>query len=130
MKTIKLSSASRTLAEYAAEFSKEIVLLTERDKPVAAIVPLRGVARESIALSAHPDFLRIINRSRAQFRRRQTMSLADMKAVFDTVPAKTPNAEPDDLKRVRESRMRQKQTRERQLRKRRASPRPRRRSHT
>ena len=89
MKTIKLSKASRPLAEYAAELSDEIVVLTERDKPVAAIVPLKGVDRESIALSAHPAFLRIIARSRADFRRGQTMSLAEMKAAF--VRTKSPN---------------------------------------
>ena len=82
MKTIKLSAASRTLAEYAAELSDEIVLLTERNKPVAAIVPLKGIDRESIVLSAHPGFLSIIKRSRGQFRRGQTMSLAEMKAAF------------------------------------------------
>ena len=62
MKTIKLSSASRPLADYAEEFSGEIVLLTKRNKAVAAIVPLKGVTRESIALSGHPAFLRIIAR--------------------------------------------------------------------
>lgn len=82
MKTIKLSTASRTLAEYAAEFSGEIVVLTKNNKAVAAIVPLKGIDHESIVLSAHPEFLKIIARSRAQFRRGQTMSLAEMKAVF------------------------------------------------
>ena len=82
MKTIKLSTASRTLAEYASELSDEIVLLTKRDQPVAAIVLLKGVDRESIALSAHPGFLKIIARSRAQVRHGHTMSLAEMKAAF------------------------------------------------
>lgn len=82
MKTIKLSKASRPLAEYAAELSDEIVLLTDGNKAIAAIVPLKGVDRKSIALSSHPGFLRIIARSRAQFRLRQTMSLAEMKAAF------------------------------------------------
>ena len=82
MKTIKLSAASRTLAEYAADLSNEIVVLTDRDRPVAAIVPLKGLDPESVALSGHPEFLRIIARSRAEFRRGQTMSLADMRAAF------------------------------------------------
>ena len=84
MRTIKLSTAFGTLAKYAVGHSKQIVVLTERNKPVAAIVPLRGVDRESIALSGHPEFLRIIARSRAQFRRGHTISLADMKAAFLT----------------------------------------------
>jgi antitoxin (DNA-binding transcriptional repressor) of toxin-antitoxin stability system len=86
VKTIKLSRASRPLAEYAAELAKEIVLLTDHNKPVAAIVPLKGVDRESIALSAHPAFLRIIARSRAEFRRGHTLSLAEMNAAFGRSP--------------------------------------------
>ena len=82
MKTIKLSRASRTLAEYAAELTDEIVVLTDRNRPVAAIVPLKRFDRESVALSGHPEFLKIIARSRAEFRRGQTISLAEMRAAF------------------------------------------------
>lgn len=59
MKTLELSAASRTLAEYAAELSDEIVLLTERNRAIAALVPLKGLDRESIALSSHPAFLKL-----------------------------------------------------------------------
>jgi hypothetical protein len=82
VKTIRLSTASGTLAEYAARLSDEIVLLTDRNRAVAALVPLRGVDRESILLSGHPAFLRIIRRSRADFRKGRTISLRDMKATF------------------------------------------------
>jgi antitoxin (DNA-binding transcriptional repressor) of toxin-antitoxin stability system len=82
VKTIKLSAASRTLAEYADELSDEIVLVTERNKAVAALVPLRGIDRESIALSGHPGFLKIIERSRAQFERGETMTIAEMKTAL------------------------------------------------
>ena len=82
MKTLKLSAATRTLAEYAAEFSDDIVVLTEGNRAVAAIVPLKGVDRASIALSAHPGFLRIIARGRGEIRRGRTISLARMKALL------------------------------------------------
>ena len=82
MKTLKLSTASKTLAEYAAELNDDIVVLIDRNRPVAAIVPLKGVDRESILLSGHPAFLKIIRRSRAEFRRGRTISLDDMKAAF------------------------------------------------
>ncbi|HEY6360836.1 MAG TPA: hypothetical protein VIX63_07005 [Vicinamibacterales bacterium] len=59
MKTLELSAASRTLAEYAAQLSDEIVLLTERNRAIAALVPLQGLDRESIALSSHPAFLKL-----------------------------------------------------------------------
>lgn len=79
MKTIKLSQASRPLAEYAADFRDEIVVLTERNRAVAAIVPLKKTDRESVALSGHPEFLKIIERSRADFRRGRVISLEAMK---------------------------------------------------
>ena len=82
MKTIRLSTVSGSFAEQAADLATDIIVLTEGKKLVAAIVPLKGVDRESIQLSGHPEFLKLIARSRAQFRRRQTISLADMKAAL------------------------------------------------
>jgi len=79
MKTIELSQASRPLAEYARELSEDIMLLTDAKRLVAAIVPLKGVDRESLALSTHPEFLDLIARSRAQFAAGQTLSLEEMK---------------------------------------------------
>jgi PHD/YefM family antitoxin component YafN of YafNO toxin-antitoxin module len=79
MKTIPLSRASRPLAEYARELNDDILVLTDANRPVAAIVPLKAVDRESLALSAHPEFLELIERSRAQFAAGQTLSLDEMK---------------------------------------------------
>jgi antitoxin (DNA-binding transcriptional repressor) of toxin-antitoxin stability system len=79
VKTIKLSQASRPLAEYAADLRDEIVVLTERNRVVAAIVPLKTSDRESVALSGHPEFREIIERSRADFRSGRVLSLEAMK---------------------------------------------------
>ncbi|PYR81235.1 MAG: hypothetical protein DMF87_06015 [Acidobacteria bacterium] len=79
MKTIKLSQASRPLAEYAADLRDEIVVLTDRNRVIAAIVPLKKTDRESVALSGHPEFLEIIERSRADFRSGRVISLEAMK---------------------------------------------------
>jgi PHD/YefM family antitoxin component YafN of YafNO toxin-antitoxin module len=79
MKTIKLASASRSLAEYAKELDDQIVVVTDRNKPVAAIVPLRNVDRESLALSLHPEFLEIVAKSRRQFAAGKTLSLEEMR---------------------------------------------------
>jgi antitoxin (DNA-binding transcriptional repressor) of toxin-antitoxin stability system len=98
VKTIKLSTASRTLAEYAADLSDDIVLLIDRNEPVAAIVPLKGVDRESIVLSGHPEFLKIIRRSRADFRRGRTIPLAEMKAAF-TDRSPNPRVQPTKARR-------------------------------
>ena len=81
MKTIKLSQASRPLAEYARELN-DITVLTENGKPVAAIVPLQGVDRETLALSGHPEFLALIARSRADFAAGRSLSLAEMRKAL------------------------------------------------
>ena len=79
MKTIQLSNASRPLAEYARELKDEILVVRDASGPVAAMVPLKAVDRESLALSAHPEFLGLIARSRAQFAGGQTLTLEEMK---------------------------------------------------
>jgi len=79
METIQLSNASRPLAEYARELKEEILVIKDANLPVAAIVSLKAVDRESLALSAHPEFLDLIARSRAQFAAGQTLTLDEMK---------------------------------------------------
>lgn len=84
MRMIRLSTASRPLAEYADELDDDIlVLTTARNKPIAAIVPLKNVDRESLALSSHPEFLQLIERSRREFASGKTLSLAQMRAALD-----------------------------------------------
>jgi hypothetical protein len=56
VKTMKLSRASKSLADYAAELGDDIIVLTDREKPIAAIVPLRGVDADTVTLSGHPGF--------------------------------------------------------------------------
>ncbi len=79
MKRLKLSSAVRPLASYVADFGNETVLLTEGKRAVAALVPLKNVDHESLALSQHPEFLELIGRARAEFAAGRTLSLDEMK---------------------------------------------------
>ena len=88
MKRIKLSSAVRPLAEYAADLGDEIVVLTKNNRAVAAIVPLKNVDRESLALSSHPEFLQVIAQSRAEFAAGRKLSLDEMKRAV--LPRRTP----------------------------------------
>ena len=82
MRTIKLSQASRSLAEYADELDDEIVVIMNKNRPVAAIVPLRNIDRESLSLSTNPKFLRLIQRSRADFAAGRKRSLQEVRALF------------------------------------------------
>lgn len=79
MKIIEMSSARRPLAEYAADLGDEIIVVIDRKRPVAAVVPLKNLDRESIALSTNPDFLRIIQRSRSALAAGRTITLAEMR---------------------------------------------------
>ena len=82
MKTIEISTASKTLAEYTRELEDDFVVLTSNHKPVAAIVSLKNVDPESLALSTNADFLDLIDQARRECAAGQTISLAAMKRKF------------------------------------------------
>ena len=82
MKTMKLSEASRSLAEYASELDDDIVLVTGRNRPIAAVVSLKNVDREVLSLSRNPQFLKIIQRSRRDFAAGRSRSLAEVRDLF------------------------------------------------
>jgi prevent-host-death family protein len=64
MKVVEMAEATASLAEYAHVAAQEPVVLTAGGTPVAVLVPVEGVDLESLALSTHPDFLELIERSR------------------------------------------------------------------
>lgn len=101
MKTIKLGSASRSLAAYAKELDDQIVVVTDRNKPVAAVVPLKNVDRESLVLSSHPEFLEIIEKSRRQFAAGDTLSLEEMKRAV--LPRRAANKRMERTRKTRRS---------------------------
>jgi PHD/YefM family antitoxin component YafN of YafNO toxin-antitoxin module len=82
MKTIKLSEASRPLAEYARQLDEDIVLIADRNQPVAAVLSLTHVDQEVLSLSRSPQFLKIIRQSRRDFRAGRSRSLAEVRELF------------------------------------------------
>jgi prevent-host-death family protein len=87
MKTIELSDATEPLATYAVDAKSDPVLITRRGKPVAALVPMEGMDRESASLSINPKFIAIIERARAS-RRKGTISSDEMRRRLGLPPAK------------------------------------------
>jgi PHD/YefM family antitoxin component YafN of YafNO toxin-antitoxin module len=79
MRTIELSTATGSLAEYAHDLDDEVVVLTENSEPVAAIVSLKHVDSESLALSTNPELLAIIEQARQEIAAGQSMSLDEMR---------------------------------------------------
>jgi antitoxin (DNA-binding transcriptional repressor) of toxin-antitoxin stability system len=79
MKTVDLAKASKSLSAYAHELGEEPVILTVDDKPVAALVSLKNVDRESLALSTSPAFLRLMQAAREELARGDSVSLEEIK---------------------------------------------------
>ncbi len=79
MKTLELKKASKALGEYAANLGSESIVVTYNKKPVAALVSLKNIDRESLSLSLDPTFMKIIRRARQEVRRGKVYSLEDVK---------------------------------------------------
>ena len=79
MKTIEISTATKPLSEYAGELGDEVIVLTSHQKPVAAIVSLKNVDKESLSLSMNPEFLDIIEQARKEFKSGKKLSLEEVK---------------------------------------------------
>ena len=68
MKVLEKSKATASLAEFAANAKNEAIIVTNNGKPVAALVPIENADLETVSLSTNPQFLAIIERSRARHR--------------------------------------------------------------
>ncbi len=79
MKTIEISTATKPLSEYAEELGDEVIVLTAHQKPVAAIVSLKHVDRESLSLSTNTEFLDIIEQARKEIKAGKRLSFQEMK---------------------------------------------------
>ena len=66
MKTLEMAKATAPLADYARKVRKEPVIVTRNGKPVAALVSVENADLETVALSVEPQFLALIERSRAR----------------------------------------------------------------
>jgi hypothetical protein len=86
MKTIDLAAASKPLSEYAKELGDEVIVLVSDKTPVAALVSLKEVDRESLSLSTNPEFLAIIDKARQEFRAGKTISFDAMREAVAEMP--------------------------------------------
>jgi prevent-host-death family protein len=66
MKRVEMAEATAPLSEYAQAVSQEPLIITIDGKPVAALVPIENADLETVTLSTHPQFLALIERSRAR----------------------------------------------------------------
>jgi antitoxin (DNA-binding transcriptional repressor) of toxin-antitoxin stability system len=69
VKRLEVAQATGSLAEYVDSVGREPLILTMAGKPVAALVAIDADDLESAALSVHPQFLAILERSRLRHER-------------------------------------------------------------
>ncbi len=79
MKTLELMQATASLADYARELKKEPVILTLGGKPYAALVSIQNTDWETVSLSSNPQFVGLIERSRARQKAEGSISSAEMR---------------------------------------------------
>src|ERR1041385_1619387 len=68
MTRLELEQATAPLAVYAQNLKNGPLVLTVNGDPVAALVPIEGLDWESFSLSTNPDFMSLIEQSRARYR--------------------------------------------------------------
>lgn len=79
MKKIEMDKATAPLSKYAREVSKEPMILTDKGKPVDALVPIENADLETVTLSTNLQFLALIERSRARQKSEGGISSEDMR---------------------------------------------------
>ena len=88
MKVIEKADAKAPLVEYIAEVDKEPVIVTSKGKPIAALVSIENADLETVSLSTNPQFLELIERSRARQRAEGGISSEEMRRRLGVRKAK------------------------------------------
>lgn len=68
MKIVEKKEATAALAAYADQIGSGPVIVTDQGKPVAALVSIENADVETVSLSTNPQFIELIERSRARVR--------------------------------------------------------------
>ncbi len=100
MKAMKLPKEIESLLDVAEAAEEETLVFTKKKGPVAALVSLKKVDRESLALSTNPQFLRIIESARKEIRAGKTVSLEALEKKYGLV---APNKRMEQTQRTRRS---------------------------
>ncbi len=74
-----MNKAVAPLARYAQDVDKEPMILTVDGRPVAALLSVENVDLETMTLSAHPDFLEIIEYARSHQREEGGITSEEMR---------------------------------------------------
>jgi PHD/YefM family antitoxin component YafN of YafNO toxin-antitoxin module len=100
MKAMKLPKEIESFLDVAEATEEETLVFTKKKRPVAALVSLKKVDRESLALSTNPQFLKIIENARREIRAGKTVSLEALEKKYGVV---APNKRMERTRKTRRS---------------------------
>ena len=83
MKQIELAEATKPLAEYVKEMDGESVVIVYKGVMLAALVPIDHADYETVSLSTNPEFIAMLERSRARGRKEGGFSTEEMRKMFE-----------------------------------------------
>jgi len=87
MKRVELSKATKPLRDYAERADQELVVVTARGKPVAAVISLAGIDEESLAVSTDRGFGQLVQRSRERREREGGVSATEVRKLVQSMPS-------------------------------------------
>jgi antitoxin (DNA-binding transcriptional repressor) of toxin-antitoxin stability system len=79
VRKVEVGDATESLATYVRKADAGPVVVTDAGRPVAALVILENTDLETVALSTDPEFLEIIQSSRARQAQQGGLSSAEMR---------------------------------------------------
>jgi hypothetical protein len=88
MKTLEKNQAKRPLREYASNLRGELLVVTDRGRPIALIVDADGADLETLAVSTNPVFLAIMDRSKRRLREKGGYSTEEVCRKLGIPPPK------------------------------------------
>src|SRR5712691_1793744 len=86
MKTMNITELSPDLLGLARSLGEEPVALLHQGRPVAVLLPVRNADLETVSLSFNPEFLAIIERSRASYYQKGGSSSEEVRKEFGLPP--------------------------------------------
>jgi antitoxin (DNA-binding transcriptional repressor) of toxin-antitoxin stability system len=86
MKTVEIGEATNPLADYIEGVQSEPLVITDQGLPTAVILALTNIDLETVALGTNPDFIALIERSRARAQQEDGLSPAEMRRRVLDIP--------------------------------------------
>jgi prevent-host-death family protein len=82
VRAVEITEAVQSLGEYAQQISAGPVVVTKGGQPVAVVVSVENADMESISVSLNPDFMEIMDRSRARQEKEGGITSQEMRRRF------------------------------------------------